>query len=215
MPEPQYEFASLGGLPGLVGVGGTLDAEALLKAYRRGVFPWFNEGDPVLWWCPDPRAVLPLDDFHVPSRLARTLRSGKFTCTLDREFAAVVRGCATRLEGTWITPELARAYEELHEQGQAHSVEAWHEGRLAGGVFGVALGGFFTGESMFHRVRDASNVALAWLVVRLRVKGFVLFDLQVLTAHTARLGGREIPRDEYLRRLRLALACDVSFRDPT
>jgi leucyl/phenylalanyl-tRNA--protein transferase len=196
---------------GLVAVGGDLAPATLLRAYRAGVFPWFDEGDPILWWSPDPRAVFELDRFHVPRRLARTLRSGRFRVSIDAAFGRVIRGCAHREEGTWITPEVIAAYEKLHRLGHAHSVEAWAGQELAGGVYGVSLGGFFAGESMFTRVRDGSKVALAALVGHLRRRGYPLFDVQVLTEHTARLGAVEIPRTEYLRRLALALACDVAF----
>src|SRR5262245_25305266 len=197
---------------GLVGVGGRLDPGLLLTAYRQGVFPWYNAGGPVLWWSPDPRAIFELDGLHVSRRLARTIRSGKFTCTVNRDFAGVMRGCAERrIEGTWITPAMTAAYGELHRLGHAHSVEAWQDGELAGGVYGVAVGGLFAGESMFHRRTDASKVALAFLADRLRARGFVLFDIQFLTPHAASLGAVEIPRAEYLRRLRKAVALDVTF----
>jgi leucyl/phenylalanyl-tRNA--protein transferase len=197
---------------GLVAVGGEVDAESLLNAYRCGVFPWFNETTPVLWWSPDPRAVLELDAFHVPRRLQRTLRAGRFSHSIDEAFADVLLGCATRFEGTWITPDLIAAYLRLHELGHAHSLEVWHEGVLAGGVYGVALGSFFAGESMFTRVRDASKVALARLVEHLRRRGYLVFDIQVLTEHTARFGARNIPRSDYLERLRLALEGTSTFR---
>jgi leucyl/phenylalanyl-tRNA--protein transferase len=197
---------------GLVAIGGDLRPERLLAAYSRGIFPWYDETTPILWWSPDPRAIFELDRFHVPRRLQRTIRSGKFTVTVNRDFAAVIRGCAERPgEGTWITPEMIAAYERLHRMGYAHSLETWQGEVLAGGIYGVALGGFFAGESMFHRVRDASKVALAALVQRLRERGFQLFDIQLRTDHTARLGAIEIPRSEYLKRLKKALQCPVSF----
>jgi leucyl/phenylalanyl-tRNA--protein transferase len=197
---------------GLVAVGGDLRPGRLLHAYRHGIFPWYSEGEPVLWWSPDPRAIFDLDGLHVSRRLRRTLRSGRFTATVNRDFAGVIRGCADRPgEGTWITEDMIAAYEELHRLGHAHSVEVWHDGRLAGGVYGVAVGGLFAGESMFTRVRDGSKVALVALVERLRQRGFQLFDIQLLTPHTASLGAVEISRDEYLARLRRALACDVTF----
>jgi leucyl/phenylalanyl-tRNA--protein transferase len=199
---------------GLVAVGGDLRPEWLLKAYRSGIFPWYALGEKVHWWSPDPRAVFELDGFHASRRLRRTLRSGRFRVTINRAFAAVIRGCADRpAEETWITPEMIAAYEELHRLGHAHSVEAWAGDELGGGLYGVAVGGLFAAESMFTRVRDASKVALAFLVGRLRQRGFHLLDTQMLTGHTASLGATEIPRAEYLRRLRAALACDVRF-DP-
>jgi leucyl/phenylalanyl-tRNA--protein transferase len=197
---------------GLVAVGGDLRPERLLRAYRRGVFPWYNDGDPVCWWSPDPRAIFELDGLHVSRRLRRTLRSPRFELSANRDFAGVIRGCADRPgEGTWITADMIAAYETLHRLGHAHSVEAWRDGQLAGGIYGVVVGGLFAGESMFTRVRDASKVALAYLVDRLRQRGFTLFDIQFLTEHTARLGAVEIPRVEYVRRLRLALRRPVTF----
>lgn len=196
---------------GLVAVGGDLAPATLLRAYRCGVFPWFDEGDPVLWWSPDPRALFELDRFHVPRRLARTLRSGRFVTTVNRAFADVIRGCADRSEGSWITHGMIAAYERLHAQGHAHSVEAWVGDELAGGIYGLALGGLFAGESMFTRISDGSKVALTALVTRLRERGYTLFDIQMRTAHTTNLGAVEVRRAEYLRRLRAALACDVTF----
>jgi leucyl/phenylalanyl-tRNA--protein transferase len=197
---------------GLVAMGGDLRPERLLLAYRRGIFPWFDEGDPVLWWSPDPRAIFELDGLRLSRRLGRTIRSGRYQVTVNRDFAGVISGCADRPgEGTWLTPEMAAAYTKLHQRGHAHSVEVWHAGSLAGGLYGVALGGLFAGESMFTRVRDASKVALAFLVDRLGVRGFQLFDIQFLTEHTARLGAIEIPRREYLQRLRKALQVPAKF----
>jgi leucyl/phenylalanyl-tRNA--protein transferase len=198
---------------GLVGMGGDLSPRRLLHAYRNGIFPWYDEGFPVCWWSPDPRAIFELDSLRVSRRLARTIRSGRFTITVNRAFADVIRGCAVRDEGTWITDDMVRAYEELHRLGWAHSVEAWLDGELAGGLYGVAVGGLFAGESMFHRARDASKVALAATLERLRQRGFQLCDIQMLTEHTARLGAVEIPRARYLTRLRQALACRTSFAD--
>jgi leucyl/phenylalanyl-tRNA--protein transferase len=198
---------------GLVAIGGDLRPERLLQAYHAGVFPWYGEDEPICWWSPDPRAIFELDGLHVSERLRRTLRSGRFTVTVNRDFAGVIRGCAGgREEGTWITPEMIRAYEELHALGYAHSVETWQDGELAGGVYGVAIGGFFAGESMFARRNDASKAALVHLVERLRERGFRLFDIQFLTEHTTRLGAVEIPRAEYLARLRTAITALVSFR---
>jgi len=197
---------------GLLAVGGDLKPETLLAAYRHGVFPWYDEGDPILWWSPDPRAIFELDGLHISRRLRRTLRSGRFKVTFDRDFGSVIRGCAEgREEGTWITPDMMDAYETLHRLGHAHSVEAWRDEKLAGGIYGVAVGGLFAGESMFTRVRDASKVALVYLVERLRDRGFQLFDIQFLTDHTKSLGAFEIPRIEYLRRLRQALKAPATF----
>ena len=149
---------------GLVGVGGTLEPACLLRAYAEGVFPWFSEGDPILWWSPDPRAIFDIHaGLHIPRRLARTLRSGKFQVTFNQAFGHVIRACADRPEGTWITREMVSAYEDLHRLRFAHSVEAWQDGELAGGVYGVAINAFFAAESMFYRRTDGSKVALAGL----------------------------------------------------
>jgi leucyl/phenylalanyl-tRNA--protein transferase len=197
---------------GLVAVGGRLDVPTMLLAYRRGVFPWFGLGDPVCWWSPDPRAVFDIGTFRPSKRLARTVRTGKFTTTVDRDFAGVVAGCADRpVSETWITPSMVEAYGRLHEAGHAHSVECWQDGELAGGVFGVTVGGLFAGESMFHRRTDASKVALCHLIERLRACGFVLFDIQMRTPHTGRMGAVEIPRKAYLARLAVAVEKDVCF----
>jgi leucyl/phenylalanyl-tRNA--protein transferase len=194
-----------------VAVGGDLRPERLLRAYRSGLFPWYNDGEPIQWWSPDPRAVFELDGLHVSRRLRRTLRSDRFSVTVDRDFAGVIRGCADRAEGTWVTPEMSAAYEELHRLGHAHSLEVWQGDGLAGGIYGVAVGGFFAGESMFSRARDASKVALVRLVERLRERGFTLFDIQFVTDHTRRLGAVEIARTEYLARLEEALRSPAVF----
>jgi leucyl/phenylalanyl-tRNA--protein transferase len=199
------------GWPGCVAIGGDLRVERLLYAYRHGIFPWFDEGDPVLWWSPDPRAIFELDGLHIARRLERTIRSGRFTVTINRDFGGVIRGCADRDEGTWITPDVIAAYEEMHRLGHAHSVEVWRGSELAGGLYGVAEAGLFAGESMFTRIRDASKVALALLVARLRERGFQLFDIQFRTDHTTGLGAIEIPRAEYLKRLEAALRRPASF----
>lgn len=199
---------------GLVGVGGDLTPERLLRAYSEGVFPWFSEGEPVCWWSPDPRAVFEDCHVHCPKRLTRTIRSGKFEVTADRAFRAVMLGCAERAEGTWVTQRMIRAYCRLHRLGHAHSVEVWHDGKLAGGIYGVSMGALFAGESMFHRVTDASKVALVSLSARLRERGYELFDIQMLTEHTASMGAAEIPRREYLRRARRAVRkTEITFRD--
>ncbi len=197
---------------GLVAVGGDLRPERLLEAYRSGVFPWFGLEDPILWWSPDPRGILELDRLHVPRRLRRTLRSGRFRHTMNCAFGDVLRGCADRPDdGCWLTPAMIAAYEELHARGHAHSLEVWVGDELAGGIYGVAVGGLFAGESMFTRRRDGSKVALVRLVEHLRQRGFQLFDIQMVTDHTARFGARAIPRSEYLARLREALRCETSF----
>jgi len=201
---------------GLVAIGGELSPDWLLDAYRHGLFPWpLIEGvEEPQWWSPDPRAIFELDRFHISRRLAQTLRSGKFTVTSDRDFAGVIRGCATagdRRGKTWLTPDMIDAYEELHRLGHAHSVETWLESELSGGVYGVAIGGFFAAESMFYCQRDASKVALAHLAQHLRRRGYKLLDIQQLTPHTASLGATEIPRRLYLRRLGSAIVSPIEF----
>ncbi len=201
---------------GLLGVGGQLTPDWLLDAYGHGIFPWPITGSVNLlaWWSLDPRAVILWDRFHVSRRLQRTCRCGRFTVTCDRDFRGVIRGCATAAgrEGrTWLTAEMIEAYAQLFELGHAHSVEVWSGGVLAGGTYGVAIGGVFSAESMFHRVRDASKVALVHLVAHLRARGYPWMDIQQLTPHTARFGAVEIPRSEFLRRLDEALALPVTF----
>jgi leucyl/phenylalanyl-tRNA--protein transferase len=204
-PPPELADAS-----GLLAVGGDLSVERLLQAYARGIFPWFGPGNPLLWWSPDPRTVILPAEFHPSRRLARRLRQGRFRITADTDFAAVIRACAAiprRHEaGTWITPAMEAAYRRLHEAGFAHSVEVYTtDDRLAGGLYGVSLGGCFCGESMFSRVTDASKAALAVLVEVLTDLNFDFIDCQFLTAHLKRLGAREISRKEYLARLDRAL----------
>jgi len=192
---------------GLVGVGGNLDPSCLLRAYTEGVFPWFSDGDPILWWSPDPRAIFDVRaGMHVSRRLARTIRSGKFAVTFNRAFGDVIRACGDRPEGTWITRDMVSAYEDLHRLRFAHSAEAWQDGELAGGVYGVAINGFFAAESMFFRRTDASKVALVTLFHRLKSRGFELIDTQMLTEHTERLGAIEVRRERYLEMLRRAIS---------
>jgi leucyl/phenylalanyl-tRNA--protein transferase len=219
---------------GLIAMGGDLSPERLVEAYRRGIFPWYDDSLPICWWSPDPRAIFELDRVHISRRLARTCRSGRFQVTINRAFPEVISGCADRPgQGTWINSEMLEAYLRLHQLGHAHSLEVWTGDflkdprdtsdptamgapparKLAGGIYGVAVGGLFAGESMFSRRRDASKVALVHLVARLCERGFRLFDIQFLNAHTARLGAVEIPRKEYLSRLREALKCKVGRLD--
>jgi len=187
-----------------------LTPEILLRAYAEGLFPMAERrGDPTLYWVsPDKRGIIPLDAFHVPRRLARTMRSGAFTITSDRAFRTVMEACAAPGPGreeSWINSEILRLYTALHISGHAHSVECWQGDRLVGGLYGVRLGAAFFGESMFSRVRDASKVALVHLVEGLTRGGFILLDTQFITAHLARFGALEIPRQQYLRRLHDAL----------
>jgi leucyl/phenylalanyl-tRNA--protein transferase len=190
---------------GLLAEGGDLEPSTLIAAYRAGIFPWPYDDHELLWWSPDPRAILPLDGLHVSRSLARLLRQGRFRVTLNAAFAQVIAGCADR-EETWITPALRAAYERLHGLGWAHSVEVWApDGTLAGGLYGVAVGALFSAESMFHRARDASKVALVGLVAHARRVGLTLLDVQVPSAHLASLGARTIPRREYLARVAAAV----------
>ena len=194
---------------GLLAVGGDLGSGRLLLAYSLGIFPWYSEGQPILWWSPDPRCLLHLDDFHVSRRLRRVLNQGRFRVTFDEDFQGVIRGCASvgrpGQEGTWITAEMERAYVRLHDAGLAHSAECWLDDRLAGGIYGIALGRGFFGESMFHRETDASKVALARLVDRLAGWDFHFIDAQVTTSHMLSLGAREVPRTAFLKSLEHAL----------
>jgi leucyl/phenylalanyl-tRNA--protein transferase len=185
---------------GLLCAGGDLSRPRLLEAYRRGIFPWYAEGQPILWWSPDPRTVLFPGEFRVSRSLAKSCRNRGFEITFDREFATVMRHCADarlRPEGTWISPAMLAAYEDLHASGHAHSVETWLDGRLVGGLYGVALGRVFFGESMFSLERDASKVALKQLVETSQDRGIDLIDCQVASTHLASLGAREIPRREF------------------
>ncbi|HEY8521191.1 MAG TPA: leucyl/phenylalanyl-tRNA--protein transferase [Gammaproteobacteria bacterium] len=190
---------------GLLAAGGDLRPERLLAAYRRGIFPWYAEGQPILWWSPDPRTVLWPERLKVSRSLRRTLARGTFEVTVDTSFDEVVAGCAAPrryADGTWITPEMAEAYSRLHRLGWAHSFETRQEGRLVGGLYGVAIGRVFFGESMFSRATDASKVALYHLVEHLKRHDFALIDCQVASEHLARLGATPMPRDEFVRALR-------------
>jgi leucyl/phenylalanyl-tRNA---protein transferase len=189
---------------GLLAAGGDLAPKRLIAAYRHGIFPWFSEGDPILWWSPDPRMVLVPAEFRVHRSLAKTLRNKPHEVRFDTVFDDVVTACAAPREGepgTWITAEMRAAYVRLHRLGVAHSVETWIDGALAGGLYGVAIGRMFYGESMFSNVRDASKVALAHLARRLQAAGFGLIDCQMRTDHLASLGAREMPRAEFERRV--------------
>jgi leucyl/phenylalanyl-tRNA--protein transferase len=194
---------------GLLAVGGDLSPERLLLAYHLGIFPWYSEKEPILWWSPDPRLVLYPEDFRMPRSLKKAVRKAVFQVTMDQAFRQVMVECArVRLEnkqGTWIVDEMIDAYSKLHDAGFAHSVEAWANGRLAGGLYGVSLGKCFFGESMFTRVSNASKVALAALVEKLKALQFAVIDCQVPTAHLIRFGARKIPRSHYLDELQKAL----------
>ena len=192
-----------------------IPVDALLNAYASGWFPMAAAPGDVRWYSPDPRGVIPLDAFHVPSRLARTLRKRPFEIRVNTRFRDVIERCAERTnnEGNWIDREIVESYCELHAKGFAHSVEVWKDGQLVGGLYGVALGGAFFGESMFHSVTDASKAALVALVERLRARGFVLLDTQWVTDHLLQFGAIEITRRRYLRRLDEALTVDATFAE--
>ena len=203
-PRPEQADPS-----GLLAVGGDLSSERLLEAYRLGIFPWYSDDEPILWWSPDPRLVLDLGDFKISRSLRKTLNKEIFDVTFDRAFGDVIRACALAprdgQRGTWITDDMQEAYVRLHKLGYAHSVESWFDGKLAGGLYGVSLGKAFFGESMFHRTADASKVALAALVERLKLWKFHFIDAQMTTPHLLRLGAKELPRRVFLKRLGEAL----------
>jgi leucyl/phenylalanyl-tRNA--protein transferase len=197
---------------GLLALGGDLSVPRLLLAYRSGIFPWTDE--PLTWWSPDPRAIFEIETFAPPKRLESKLRHHPFEMTIDRDFPAVIEACSEPgpgRESTWISHRFIEAYTELHRQGHAHSVEVWQKNKLVGGIYGVAINGFFAGESMFHRETDASKIALCHLMDHLRARGFELFDTQVLSPLTARLGAIEIRRRDYLERLSSALRNPARF----
>jgi leucyl/phenylalanyl-tRNA---protein transferase len=187
-----------------------IEAELLLQGYRLGVFPMAMEDDSIAWFSPDPRAIMPLESFHVPHDLRRLARKDVFEIKIDNSFGEVIRGCAKRKD-TWINREIIESYEQLYDLGYAHSVEAWSKNKLAGGLYGVTVGGAFFGESMFHRVRDASKIALVGLVDRLRARKFALLDTQWLTPHLQQFGAIEIPRSQYLKMLRRAVELPREF----
>jgi leucyl/phenylalanyl-tRNA---protein transferase len=199
---------------GLIAVGADLSREWLLKAYDSGIFPWYSDGYPPLWWSPNPRAVLPLDGTHISRSMRRRLRRDGYRVTWNQAFEAVIHCCAERgEEGTWLLPEMVDAYIRLHESGHAHSIEVWMEGEVVGGLYGVQRGSFFAAESMFHRRTDASKIALLYCASNLRTAGVELLDVQFLTPHLASLGAIEIPRSEYLQKLRQAQKNKISLME--
>jgi leucyl/phenylalanyl-tRNA--protein transferase len=206
--DPPEAFPDLGGPgedpEGLVAAGGDLTTARLIAAYQRGIFPWYEDGQPILWWSPDPRCVIYPRAVHIPRRLARTLRQKPFELTTDRCFTQVIDACAAPrryTDGTWITAEMRRAYLQLHQQGHAHSVEAWQDRRLVGGIYGVVLGKVFFGESMFSLARDASKVVLISLAQALSTAGFYCLDCQLPSPHLFTLGAKLIPRTRFLAEL--------------
>ncbi len=206
--EVGFPPADQAGRDGLLAVGGDLSPRRLLRAYGRGIFPWYGEGEPILWWSPAPRFVLFPAEFHAGSSLVKLLKRGVFTLTFDRAFRDVIDGCAQARpdqQGTWITPAMRDAYVGLPRLGYGHSLEAWRQGRLAGGVYGLSLGGCFFAESMFHRESNASKVALAALAAALLKMDFIFIDCQVPSTHLAAWGARPVPRRRYLQLLRAGL----------
>ena len=195
---------------GLLAVGGDLSSERMLAAYSRGIFPWYNPGQPILWWSPDPRAVLYPEKLKITRSLRQSLKRGHLRVTIDTRFREVMLACAAPREqypggGTWINDDMVEAYTQLYEMGYAHSVETWQENRLVGGLYGVALGGVFFGESMFARVDDASKIALVALTRKLHEWGFTLIDCQIPSAHLSSLGAQEIARGAFMLELDRAL----------
>ncbi|MDA0426523.1 leucyl/phenylalanyl-tRNA--protein transferase [Stutzerimonas frequens] len=193
---------------GLLAAGGDLQPERLLAAYRHGCFPWYQEGQPLLWWSPDPRTVLFPDELHVSRSLRKRMRHGDYQVTFDKAFTEVIQGCAgprSNADGTWITTPMQDAYIRLHEMGVAHSVEVWQQGQLVGGLYGLAMGELFFGESMFSRATDASKVGFVTLVERLREWGFALIDCQMPTRHLESFGARSIPRAAFAEALAMHL----------
>jgi leucyl/phenylalanyl-tRNA--protein transferase len=189
---------------GLLAAGGDLSPQRLIEAYTRGIFPWFNPGDPILWWSPDPRMVLFPSELKISRSLRKTLKKSNYEIRIDTAFRQVMEACAAPRDGhagTWISPAMIAAYTELHRQGRAHSVETWVDGQLVGGLYGVSLGRMFYGESMFSRATDASKIAFVNLVMQLEAWGYGMIDCQMKTAHLASLGAREIPRAEFSQKL--------------
>ena len=189
---------------GLLAAGGDLSQTRLIAAYRRGIFPWYSQGQPILWWCPDPRAILLPREFKLSRSLAKTIRNRGFETRVDTAFAEVIQSCgssAIRPDGTWLSPEMQAAYQVMHELGYGHSVETWYQGRLVGGLYGVAIGRVFFGESMFSTERDASKVALSRLCSELIERGFEMIDCQMATPHLMSLGAQLIPRAEFIGRI--------------
>lgn len=207
------------GANGLLAAGGDLSPTRLLAAYRQGIFPWYSPGDPILWWSPDPRMVLIPEELKISKSLARTLRNGNYEVTLDTAFADVIQACSETprrgQRGTWIVPEMQEAYLHLHQLGYAHSVETWVDGKLVGGLYGLALGGAFFGESMFSHATDASKIALAHLCKYLQQRDVRLIDCQMETSHLASLGARPIPRKVFVDQLRTLTHAAIAARWPS
>ena len=202
---PTFPDPRRGDDEGLVAIGGDLSGDRLRAAYAAGIFPWYNDGFPVLWWSPNPRAILPAEELHVSRSLLRRLRQRNYTLTWNLAFAEVIAACGDqRKGGTWIVPEMRMAYQQLHHRGHAHSLEVWQENRLVGGLYGVQSGALFAAESMFHRVTDASKIAVVAASRSLHRAGIEVFDVQFATPHLRSLGVKEISRDDYLARIAAA-----------
>ena len=199
--------------PGLLAFGGDLSIARLLHAYQRGIFPWFSTNEPILWWSPNPRGILPLDNFIVSKSLAKFIRKTPYRVTVNQSFEEVIRACAEvnrQVSGTWITQDMINAYIDLHHYGSAHSIEVWDNDKLVGGLYGVTPGNVFCGESMFHYATNASKLAMFYLVALLRDSGCTFIDCQLQNDHLASLGCVEIPRDDFLRQLTLAVKQPIS-----
>jgi leucyl/phenylalanyl-tRNA---protein transferase len=209
---PAFPDPRRGDDEGLIAIGGDLSVERLRAAYSAGIFPWYNDGFPPLWWSPNPRAILPAEDLHVSRSLRRRLERKDYTVTWNLAFAEVIAACGQgRKGGTWIVPEMRRAYQKLHHEGHAHSLEVWQENRLVGGLYGVQCGALFAAESMFHRITDASKIAVVAASRSLQRAGMQLFDVQFATSHLRTLGVKEISRDDYLVRVARASAVAVDL----
>lgn len=210
--ESSFPDPRLARSDGLVAIGGDLSPARLRQAYASGIFPW--SVSPITWWSPDPRGVLDFGDLHISRSLERSIRRSGFRVTSDQAFSEVIRACAAAPrdgQKTWITGEFIEAYQQLHQSGDAHSIEVWKDDQLVGGLYGVATGGCFAGESMFHTVTDASKVGLVRLIEHLGRRGYVLFDTQMVTPVTQSLGAREVARTEFLERLAKAIQTSVTF----
>ena len=211
-PPPQFADKS-----GLLAVGGDLSMERVLLAYKMGIFPWYDNSTPILWWSPDPRMVLYPANFHMPKSLKKSLKKKKFTVTMDEDFESVIYNCAySRLckgEETWITEEMKESYIRLHDSGYAHSVEVWQDGVLSGGLYGVSIGRVFFGESMFSLVSDASKTGFSYLVRQLENWNFILIDCQVATDNLSRFGAVEIPRDRFLSDIKFGFSKGTTLRN--
>lgn len=209
-PDPSVPFPdvslALTDPDGLLAIGGDLSVERLVAAYRSGIFPWYSDDQPILWWSPNPRSVLLIDNLHIPKSLKKTIRKKQFSITMDHAFKRVIDACSQPRKdhaGTWITEEMQQAYVRLHQAGYAHSVECWHQDELVGGLYGIALGKVFFGESMFSRMTDASKVAFVRLVQQLQLWGFVMVDCQIQSEHLDRFGASSISRNSFIESLNI------------